>query len=183
MDNLRLPLADHFDPELTDKNTIHSYLPIYENLLKELVEKKGKITLWEIGIQRGGSIMGWIRALPGSEIVGVDCQKTVRILAPNYKEYIMNAYEEEFMVNGPQGQADMIVEDGSHAFNDLVFVCRCYPQLLNEGGILVIEDIPDVNWIPKLVKMLPPDFNASVADLREVKGRWDDVMLIIRKNI
>ena len=178
MNNLILPLEQHFDPNLTDKNTIHSYIPIYETVLKGLLQKNKTITLWEIGIQRGGSIVGWLKALPGSQIVGIDCQKTVNIIAPNYTEYILNAYDPDEISKISQFP-DLIVEDGSHAYSDLLFVCKHYPPLLNEGGILIIEDIPDINWIPKLAKALPSGYKMSIVDLRDKKGRWDDVMLII----
>jgi len=181
------PLDSVFDPNLTDKNTVHSYLPLYQNILQDLLDLKKSITLWEIGIQRGGSIIGWLKALekfPGSQVVGIDCQKGVNILAPNYTEYILNAYDDDALIEFslPPGKLpDIIIDDGSHAFNDLVFVCKNYPQFLKDDGILIIEDVPDINWVPKLAKMLPPGYYMSVADLRQKKGRWDDIMLIISK--
>jgi hypothetical protein len=134
--------------------------------------------MMEIGIQRGGSIVGWLKALPGSSVTGVDCQKSVHILAPNYKEYILNAYDEDDMKK-IEGGYDLIIDDGSHAFNDLVFVCKHYPKRLNDGGVLILEDIPDINWLPKLAKALPSGYKMSIVDLREKKGRWDDLMVII----
>jgi len=175
--NMILPLEQHFDPNLTDKNTIHSYLPIYETVLKGLLQKNKTISLMEIGIQRGGSIVGWLKALPGSSVTGVDCQKSVHILAPNYKEHILNAYDEDDIKK--LGCHDLIIDDGSHAFNDLVFVCKHYPKMLNDGGVLILEDIPDIEWVPKLAKALPSGYKMSIVDLREKKGRWDDLMLIV----
>jgi cephalosporin hydroxylase len=182
MQNLILPLEQFFDPNYTDKGTTHSYLPVYETVLKELMNRHDTIRVMEIGIQRGGSIIGWLKALPGSSVTGVDCQKTVRIDCPNYKEYIMNAYDEEEIQN-ISDRYDFIVEDGSHAFSDLLFVCKHYTKFLNPGGVLIIEDIPDVNWIPKMIRLLPQNYHANVVDLRQVKGRWDDVMLIIKEKV
>ena len=176
-----LNLAQHFDPTLTDKDTVHSYLPIYEDLLYRF--KDLEFSMMEVGIQRGGSIAGWLNAFPKATVVGVDCQKTVNINGcDRYKELITNAYEEEFMTLFNKGGLDFIIDDGSHAYNDIRFVCEHYPKLLKPGGILVIEDVPDVKWLPKLRAVATAQGCLSeVIDLREKKGRWDDVLLVIRK--
>ena len=41
----------------TDKNTLHSYLPLYDDLLKPIKNTKGNIL--EIGVHVGGSIKLW----------------------------------------------------------------------------------------------------------------------------
>jgi hypothetical protein len=172
-------LAPSFDPELTDKNTIHSYLPIYEDLLQRFQD--APFDIMEVGIQRGGSILGWLKAFPKATVTGVDCQKSVNISgSPRYTELITNAYDEDFLTKVPP--QDFIIDDGSHAFNDILFACKHYPKLLKPGGTLVIEDVPDVTWIPKFRAVLTAQgCYSEVVDLREKKKRWDDVLLVIRK--
>lgn len=182
-----LNLAQHFDPEHTDKNTIHSYLPEYERLLQHIVSEAkyggDTLTLMEVGIQRGGSIVGWLKAFPNARVVGVDCQKTVTINVPGdrYKELITNAYTDEFVSSFNPGTFDVIIDDGSHAYNDILFACRHYTKLLKPGGILIIEDVPDISWVPKFQKVLPADVYSELLDLRSKKGRWDDMLLVITK--
>ena len=50
--------------------------------------------------------------------------------------------------------------------------------------ILVIEDIPDIKWIQILTNCVPNAYRKyiHIADLRNVKNRWDDIMFIIDKS-
>ena len=175
-------LEKFFDPNYTDKDTVHSYLPVYDKILEPFIRSKAPFNLLEVGIQRGGSVLGWCKAFPNATVIGVDCQKTVSINLPNFKECITNAYTEEFLELIPANSQDFIVEDGSHAYNDILFACRHYPSLLKKGGILVIEDVPDVNWIPKMRALATQQgCLVQVLDLRDKKKRWDDVLLVIKK--
>lgn len=175
------PLIPFFDERYTDKNSIHSYLPVYAHLLKNAWGRPFRML--ETGIQRGGSIAGWCKAFPRATIYGVDCQKTVTINAPNYKEIIMNAYDEEFMQRMSYEELfDFVIDDGSHSFNDILFVCQHYHKLLKPGGVLVIEDVPDINWIPKFrAAASVTGCTTEVIDLRHLKNRWDDLLLLIKK--
>jgi hypothetical protein len=181
---LNLPLSKYCDDNYTDKNSLHSYLPVYETLLTEILHrKKSPIRLLEIGIQRGGSQLLWLNALPGSYITGVDIQTPMnKIVAPNYKEMIGNAYSKRFLETELLGcEYDFIVEDGSHCYNDLLFFMKYYPNHLALNGIIVIEDIPEVSWFQDLKDELPKGFSMELIDRRSIKGRWDDVLIVIRR--
>ena len=160
-----------FDSNYTDKDSVHSYKHVYEQILGN------PSSIMEIGIQRGGSILTWLHAFPNAQVIGVDCQKTVNITAPRYTEYITNAYTPAFLQMVPP--QDIIIDDGSHAYNDILFVCKHYPKLLKKGGKLVIEDIPDDLWIPEMKAAIPPGFTGHVLDLRPIKKRWDDILFVI----
>lgn len=173
-------LVKFFDPTYTDKDSVHSYLPIYEQILKNFLDTPQAFKMCEVGIQRGGSILGWCKAFPKAQVIGVDCQKTVNIHEPNYLEFIANAYDEDFMTQILPNSLDFMIDDGSHAFQDILFACRNFPKLMKKGGVLVIEDVPDVTWIPKMEKALPPGYKGMLVDLRKQKGRWDDVLYLIQ---
>ena len=175
------PLVPFFDERYTDKNSIHSYLPVYAHLLRNAWGKSFRML--EIGIQRGGSIAAWCKAFPKASVYGVDCQKTVNINAPNYTEKILNAYSEEFLQAFAHEELfAFIVEDGSHAYNDILFACHYYHKFLKPGGVLVIEDVPDVKWLSKMKALASASgCTHEVIDLRHVKSRWDDLLFIIKK--
>jgi len=175
------PLIPFFDERYTDKNSVHSYLPVYAHLLRNAWGKPFRML--EVGIQRGGSILGWCKAFPAATVYGVDCQKSVNIQAPNYKEKILNAYSEEMLQAFAHEELfDFIIDDGSHAYNDILFACHYYHKFLKPGGVLVIEDVPDVKWLPKMKALATAaGCTHEVVDLREKKGRWDDVLFIIKK--
>ena len=50
-------LSELVDNKLTDKNTVHSYLDLYQELL--CVKKETAKNILEIGIHGGGSIKLW----------------------------------------------------------------------------------------------------------------------------
>jgi hypothetical protein len=60
-----------------------------------------------------------------------------------------------------------------------------YLPKLNEGGIMVLEDVQDTSWFPILIESLPLNLNDSISyeciDLRENLGRYDDLLFCIRK--
>ena len=58
------------DNSRTDKNTVHSYLPLYHNLL--ISKKESAKNVLEIGIWNGGSIKLWHDFFPNATVYGLD---------------------------------------------------------------------------------------------------------------
>jgi hypothetical protein len=74
---------------------------------------------------------------------------------------------------------DIAIDDGSHLLEDQVrFVKIVYPAL-RKGGIMVIEDIQNIATHKFVFDCLGIPF--EVIDLRDRIGRYDDVLLIYRK--
>jgi len=78
----------------------------------------------------------------------------------------------------------MILDDGSHLLEHMIFFITNYSKLLTNNGILVVEDIQDENWIQILMDNVPEELKSYVYvyDLRNIKGRYDDLVLVINKN-
>ena len=55
---------------------------------------------------------------------------------------------------------------------------------MTSKGILIIEDIQDYEWIDKLKNTTPDSLKQyiEIYDLRENKGRYDDILFVINKN-
>ena len=79
-------IADFDRPGGTDKQSIHSYGPVYEDLLARFQGKS--VNLLEVGVQYGGSLLLWHQLLPKAYIVGVDVQNAVH---PSIFERMDNA--------------------------------------------------------------------------------------------
>lgn len=45
------------------------------------------------------------------------------------------------------------------------------------GGTAIIEGIQDYGWIESLLLLIPDGFSFEVVNIRNVKGRYDDLML------
>ncbi len=50
-----------------------------------------------------------------------------------------------------------------------------------KNGIVIIEDIPEYEWIQEILNEIPKDikYKYTIYDLREKKNRYDDIMLVI----
>jgi hypothetical protein len=74
---------------------------------------------------------------------------------------------------------DIIIDDASHLPEHQVFTCKFWSRLLKEDGLLVIEDVQNINYCPAIINALPPRFdNARTIDLRENKNRFDDILIV-----
>ena len=163
----------------SDKGDAHSYLEIYDLLLSRYADKK--ISLLEIGVKDGGSLLMWKDYfLPGSIIHGVE-NETVKTALNGVAVFFGNAYSDE-MVN-TVGSYDIIIDDGSHKLPDIKFFIRHYLCKVKNGGLLVVEDIqPGVNT-KELFDVLPKENRpfAYLVDCRHAKGRSDDMLFVVAK--
>jgi hypothetical protein len=190
-------LIDLVDNTKTDKNTSHSYLNTYQQLFESKRFEKNNIL--EIGIgeplenkSNGGSIKLWHDYFSNSIIYGVDiCDISVVnddiINKDRIKLYTsIDAYDAAFIENEFINQNikfDILIDDGPHTLESMIFFVKHYLPILNDNGVLVIEDIPDINWINILSQNTPEEYKQYIEciDLRHIKNRWDDIMFVIRK--
>jgi len=192
-------LVELIDNSLTDKNTCHSYINTYEHLFSS--KKNDNNNILEIGIgepkenkENGGSIKLWHDYFQNSTIYGLDIHDISKINdSIKNKDRIklftsVDAYDTTFIKStfvDNNIKFDILIDDGPHTLESMIFFVKHYLPLLNEKGILVIEDIPDIKWINILIRHVPEEYRRfiQVADLRHVKKRWDDIMLIINKTL
>jgi hypothetical protein len=62
----------------------------------------------------------------------------------------------------------------------MTFTIKEYLKKININGILVIEDLQDFHWSNILRKHVPENYSVEVRDLRKVRDRYDDIVMIIR---
>ena len=58
-----------------------------------------------------------------------------------------------------------------------------YSPLLSDNGILIIEDVQDINWLENLKNKTPQHLKQYIKtyDLRKNKDRYDDIVFTIDK--
>ncbi len=167
----------------TDKDTNHSYLETYENHLGRI--KSSAKSVLEIGVEEGGSLLMWKRYFETAKITGVDiatkAEQFCKDICVNL--IVENAYNVEFVekLRKHYGSFDLIVDDGPHSLESMMFFLSNFSSLLTDDGILIVEDIQSIDWIPNLMEAIPEKFKskAKFYDLRNVKGRYDDMIIII----
>lgn len=184
-----MSLVELVDNTRTDKNTFHSYLDLYEILLRD--KKFTAKNVLEIGIWDGGSIKLWHDYFVNADVYGLDCLHIDKIWngikIDRVKLYTsINAYDETFINTEflhKNVRFDMILDDGPHTLDSMKFYIKYYSQLLATDGILILEDIQSIDWIGPLTETVPEDLKkyVEVYDLRENKGRYDDIVLVINK--
>jgi predicted O-methyltransferase YrrM len=184
-----MSLIELVDNSRTDKNVSHSYLGLYGELLKSKRETAENVM--EIGICNGGSIKLWHDYFKNARVYGVDIMHINNVwegIKRNERIILhtsVNAYDDNFVKKEFNGKKfDFILDDGDHTLESMKKYIRLYTPLLKEDGILIIEDVYGWDWIEKLRNEVPEELKKYVEsyDLREIKGRFDDIVFVINKS-
>jgi hypothetical protein len=183
-------LEDIADHSRTDKNTVHSYLPLYQTLLQK--KKETAKNVLEIGIYQGGSIKLWNDFFINAKVYGVDIisidsiwseitNKEKIILYTSNDAYNVDFFTETFL--NTDIKFDFMLDDGPHSLESMKMFIKLYSSLMTDDGILIIEDVQDFDWIDILKKEVPSILQPfiKVYDLRSNKNRYDDIVFTIDK--
>jgi hypothetical protein len=163
----------------TDKNTVHSYGEVYEALFAPYRETANWVL--EVGVRRGASLQAWRDYFTKAEIYGVDNGSelghwrsddpriTVRVGDPCHPETMDGAV-------GPW-MLDIVIDDGCHEpeVQAATFV-QVYP-CVRRHGLYIIEDVQGIVAAERLQRF----FGGRIVDLRGVKDRGDDLLLVWEK--
>jgi hypothetical protein len=78
-----------------------------------------------------------------------------------------------------------MLDDGPHTLESMCKFIQLYLQLLEDDGILIIEDVQSMDWIDILKKEVPNELKQfiKVYDLRHKKNRYDDIVFTVDKRI
>jgi hypothetical protein len=192
------------DNKYTDKNTIHSYLPLYETLLQPIKESARAVL--EVGVFKGGSIKLWHDYFKNASIYGCDISdknlresklKFIRNLNRRRTKFIKtlresdriilylneDSYTEQYVTKFNNIKFDFMLDDGPHTLQSQKDFIKLYSHLLSDNGILIIEDVQDIKWIDELKNITPENLKQyiKIYDLRKNKVRYDDIVFTIDK--
>jgi len=184
-------LEELVDNSRTDKNTIHSYLELYQKLLNDKRDTAKNVL--EVGINLGGSIKMWHDFFTNATIHGIDIMDIKDVWDEiKDKERIllyspMDAYNEEYFNENflnKNIKCDFLLDDGPHSLQSMIFFIKMYSKIMTDDGILIIEDVPHLDWIDILKKEVPSILQPfiKVYDLRSNKNRYDDIVFTIDKS-
>lgn len=134
----------------TDKSSdIHNYCVKYEKYLP--FDRLKDIKILEIGIANGGSLEMWKEFYPNSSIVGVDieasCKQYENIDEEIFVE-IGSQYDSEFLnkLIEKYGEFDLIIDDGSHQQDHVIFSFEFLFKSVTSQGVYVVEDACCSYW-------------------------------------
>lgn len=157
-----------------DKGTIHSYIDYYEELFRH-VRYKTKMFL-EIGINRGYSTQMWREYFVNSRIIGVDIINRGENIS-GCELIFEDATNPETFKN--LDGFDIVIDDGSHILEHQLKSFEILFPKLNKGGVYCIEDVQDIDKTKQDFLNLHP--SVKIYDFRSQKGRYDDVIIEIKK--
>lgn len=186
-----MSLKELIDSSRSDKNTVHSYLDLYQRLL--VGKKHSAKNVLEVGIYAGGSIKLWHDFFPNATIYGLDIIHIDNVWDgiknnDRIKLYTSNdAYDDNFFTNNILNKGvrfDFMLDDGPHTLESMKRFIKLYSQVMTDDGILIIEDVQDWSWIEILKNEVPQHLKKyiKVYDLRPNKGRYDDIVFTINKS-
>jgi hypothetical protein len=186
---------EEFNNSKTDKNTTHSYLPLYNNLLKKIkysAKNVLEVGIGDFGEKNGGSIKLWKDYFTNATIYGLDILPNNRVMDEllNDNRVILytstNAYDNDFFINNLLNKnirCEFMLDDGPHTLDSMITFIKLYSQIMTDDGILIIEDVQSWDWIDILKNEVSEHLKQyiKVYDLRENKGRYDDIVFTIDK--
>ena len=161
-----------------DKGSLHSYIEVYEREMTKL----RNIDLLEIGVWEGHSLAMWQEYFKASRIIGLDIDLAKCRFEVDARQ--CDATSEEAL-NFTLGDAtfDYIIDDGSHQPAHQVRSFELLWDRVKPGGKYFIEDIDNDEALVRIGETIAKmGVEFTVYDLRYKKGRWDDLMVVARRD-
>jgi len=135
----------------SDKEVHHKYGLLYEMILKPYQDKK----FLEIGTtgMGGGSVKAF-KEYFNSEIYGIDISPPNEELG--FPQIQGDAYKKETIkfIEESWGKMDVILDDGPHTLESHYFLFENYPDLINDGGLIICEDCAAFYSVDEMIEMI-----------------------------
>lgn len=171
-----------------DKGSVHSYIDVYEKLLAPYRHTAKNIL--EIGLMSGESLRMWTDYFDGS-VHGIDCEvkpiggvaDLTTCIFEGYQVYIGDASNPEHIEKHFKGKKfDVVLEDANHDLGQQLKMYHVLSPYLSEDGIYIIEDIQDLDATKEIFENIDSTKRIEILDRRQIKSRYDDVMVIIKSS-
>lgn len=172
----------------TDKGTVHSYIDVYEEVLKPYRFKADKVL--EIGVFKGNSLRMWEQYFDWADVFGVDCDTMPHGGMADLREMInsgihcikiFDAENPELVKEHFAGMKfDVIIEDANHSLEQQLKLYNLYKEYLAPDGIYIIEDVENIDASRTEFENIDNSKTVTILDRRHILNRFDDVLIIIK---
>ena len=133
----------------------HGFAEFYEHYLKNFQHKKTNIL--EIGTWKGSSVASFYHYFKNSRIFCLDRNYKFKFKSKRINFFYCDTRQEEdikkfekFLENKNCNSFDLIIDDGSHIFSDILKNFKNFFTKINSGGHYVIEDFNHSKYYPYL---------------------------------
>lgn len=141
------------NPPKTDKYDLGYFHAFYSDLFSPL--KDQSLNILEIGTYYGDSVKYWRDYFPNSVVFALDVFHCPNIVNEERLVHIVgDAYNTTFLNTLPNKFFDIIIDDGPHTYESMEFFLLNYIKLLKPNGLMILEDIIDVTWTPRLLQLI-----------------------------
>ena len=177
-----------------DKGTDHTYIDFYAH---HFARCKSDVTLLEIGIMTGGSLLLWSKYFDKYDLTGIDFSPSWSSARPFQQEILdnenidtyfnVNSKDPNFAAGFQDSSVDFIIDDGDHAPETQIETFRNYFLKVKSGGTYFIEDVRGETEIQFLLREIrvwldARKINAGVDVYRgNVTERADDNIIFIHR--
>jgi len=154
---------------------------LYEKLLNRYRMSASKVL--EIGVAQGYSLRMWNRFFKAEcEVKGIDiaeaelCDESLDVTYGDSKDASLWTDWNDF---------DIIIDDGDHTLNGQMRTAEVWLPKIKDTGIYIIEDLHNIHpeqLKPVMLKTNKIEWTVDLFDMRELKNRNDDVMIVITKD-
>ncbi|MCP9848792.1 hypothetical protein [Cyanobium sp. Morenito 9A2] len=132
----------------TDKVLHHGYHRFYPQFLAPLRQRKREFGIVEIGYGQGNSIIFWKSLFPSAHVYCLD--RDVSLEGEGYTVLKVDQSDLGAMEKSMQSilhSVPLIIDDGSHfPPHQLTSFSILFEELLEQGGVYIIEDIETSYW-------------------------------------
>ncbi len=132
----------------TDKSSDnHNYCVKYEKYLP--FKRYDKLNILEIGVLDGKSLLTWKEYYYRSNILGIDINPDCKKYEEDRIKVEIGSQDDHVFLNDimrEYGPFDMILDDGSHMNEHMIYSFEHLFQSVKSGGVYVIEDIGCSYW-------------------------------------
>ena len=158
----------------SDKDTSHNYLPVYQEEFNQIKN----IKILELGVGYGGSLVLWDGFFVDSEIQGIDNVKYTDNPIPGILHF---GNYEDLHLNFEDNYFDYIVNDSMHYAKEQIEAFNLYYPKLKSGGKFFMEDIPDIDNVAEIVKILEGHI-FKVWNMNTSSNSQDSIILVVYKS-
>ncbi len=120
-----------------------TYLDIYEHYFNNI--RLNKLNVLEIGVRDGCSLRMWKEYFPESNIIGLDIDPRCASMGEDRIKIFIGSQTSPDIVNEignyTNNKLDIIIDDGSHINKLTLESYKLLFNMLNPGGIYIIEDL------------------------------------------
>ena len=151
-----------------EQEQLNPYINLYDKIF--LSFKECKISLLEIVNYKNNDNKLWKDYFKNGEI---------------YEINSIDAYNDEILSKRFNNKRfNIIIENGTYDLNSLIKFIKTYLNYLTYNGILLIKNIQSVRYIQVLKNATPLIYHKFIEayDIREVYGKYDDVIYVINKS-